>query len=71
MKRLISKVTLTIILALSVTGTANAYECGASSLSAFGIGFSPSKSMARRIAIDECRMRTPFNQRCFVDYCVN
>lgn len=63
---------IVILLGLVITifpSIAIAWECGSSSESGYGLGFSSSESLAKDIALNECRKYTPSGQKCYIDYC--
>lgn len=45
------------------------YKCKASSYHAWGVGLGPSRIYAARRALVECANRTPYGDRCYVDWC--
>lgn len=45
------------------------YTCEAESPVAVGVGMSPNIYAARSIALNECRMRTPYGMYCVVTSC--
>ncbi len=69
MKRTVKNLIAALVITLTVAGTASAWECGSSSDFGFGIGVSPSKSTAAKIALRYCQMNTPMGYSCFIDYC--
>lgn len=59
---------IVLALALMMSATASAeWVVRATSPTAFGVGISLNLEMAKRIALNECSMRTPRYQVCSVD----
>lgn len=46
------------------------YTCTARSPSAYGYWHSNSLSLSKRRALQECAIRTPRNQRCYITVCI-
>ena len=59
------------IVALLAVASVSAYawRCEATSPSAIGVGYSPYLNVAQDIAMNECQMRTPYYQACFLRSC--
>lgn len=65
------KILFSIILALSITTSAQAYwECGASSIDGWGIGKSNYLDRAKYDALRMCSMNTSPQNICYIDYCI-
>ncbi|MDI3324302.1 hypothetical protein QKW35_07920 [Pontibacterium granulatum] len=54
-----------------VSAPAMAWECTAASPSAWGVGYSAYRGTAARIALNECAIRTPWGQACYIQQCYN
>ena len=50
-------------------GAQYVYTCEAESPVAVGVGVSPNIYSARSIALNECRMRTPYGMYCVITSC--
>lgn len=64
------KLTLCLSLALCfLSFEALAWKCVATSPSGWGVGHSPWQGTAANIALNECAIRTPWGQACYVQEC--
>ncbi|MAX56885.1 MAG: hypothetical protein CL537_15460 [Alcanivoracaceae bacterium] len=70
MKKMVGTFAIMATLGLA-SSPALAWRCDAASPSAWGWGSSSSRSTAVSIALQECAIRTPWGQACYIQRCVN